>query len=586
MVYSSYLSIKRLLPNSATGRFLAYLAPVIDRFVGLSALNKLYQQHQFQGLEKQAFSQKLLAILGVDIAGVEEFLAKIPDKGAGILVCNHPYGMIEGVILAYVLHQKRPDTKILANIGLSMISEIRDYFIFANPLKPKAALNTRALKQCFKHVKQGGILVVFPAGRVSFYQSDYQRIRDGEWNRMAVTIATQTQTPILPVFITGQNSPLFYRLGRIYYRFRLVMLARELLKLQQHTVGVVARQWLSPQLLTAFGSSTMQNDLTRLLCYFNDPQYQWQWPSSSVADTMKPLIAPSRADVIAQELAALPAHQKLVDYKQFSVYYAKQSQCPEVVREITRIRELVFRTLDEGSGESCDTDQFDQCYHHLFIVDREQHEIIGAYRFGLTDQLLAQGGSEALYLNQMFEFSSQFVNQTSPCMEMGRSFIVPQHQNSFYGLLLLWKGIGAFILQNPQYKTLYGTVSLSKLYQPQSVALIEKAFVKQAAHVKARHAFEAKLPPEVSDYLQQHELSLAQVSVLVRALEPDGKDVPILLKQYHKLGANFHCLGIDGQFNATPGLLLSVDLTQAPEKLLSLYLGKQYQHFLQYHQTV
>lgn len=83
-----------------------------------------------------------------------------------------------------------------------------------NPLKPKAAINTSAIKQCFSHIDKEGLLVIFPAGKVSTYQNDKTYITDAQWNRLAVQIATKKQAPILPVFISGSNSQIFHRLGK------------------------------------------------------------------------------------------------------------------------------------------------------------------------------------------------------------------------------------------------------------------------------------------------------------------------------------------------------------------------------------
>jgi putative hemolysin len=264
------------------------------------------------------------------------------------------------------------------------------------------------------------------------------------------------------------------------------------------------------------------------------------------------------------------------------VYYGYQQQIPLCVQEITRLREITFRKLDEGSGKPCDSDKYDATYMHLFIFDHQDETIIGAYRIGQTDLLQKNADKSKLYLSQMFNFHPEFINQHQPCLEMGRSFIVEAHQNSFHGLLLLWKGIGQFICKNPQYRTLYGTVSLSKLYDPRSVALINEMLVKKSKSVTAKSVFNSQLHPEVKEFLNKETITFQQLSALVMAIEKDNKDIPILLKQYSKLGAKFHCMGIDMNFNKTPGLLLSVDLPNAPDKLLNLYLGEGKHDYLNY----
>jgi putative hemolysin len=559
-----------------------FLGPLIDRIVGLHHLQRLYRQHHFSGLDKQSFSTKLLQVLGVKILGRDNILDKIPESGRYIVVCNHPYGMIEGVIIANLLAEKRADTKIMANVGLQIFKEIKDYFIFANPLKPKSPINNIAIKQCFKHLKNDGVLVLFPAGRVSFYQTDKKCISDGDWDRLTVSLMQRTESPVLPVFISGTNSKLFHRMGRIYYRFRLLMLAREMLKLDQHKIKLLTANVVKAEKFSEFKDKKMINDVLRLQCYLNDERYIVPWQEDEKSVVMAELIAPSDKTLMQNELANLPNEQHLLDYRSFSVYYAYQQQAPQCIREITRLRELTFRDENEGSGQSSDTDKFDATYMHLFIFDNTEREIIGAYRIGLTDQLLKNGEKSQLYLAQMFNFSASFINQQQACMEMGRSFIVKAHQHSFYGLLLLWKGIGAFVCQNPQYRILYGTVSLSKLYDPRSVTLINKIMVTDTQAVQPKIAFENSLHPELASFLNTHVLNIEQLSVLVKGLEQDAKDIPVLLKQYHKLGAVFHCLGIDGNFNTTPGLLLSVDLPKAPDKLLKLYLGAGKEDYLAY----
>jgi putative hemolysin len=578
----SDLRLAAMAPNTFMGKILKIFGPLLDKLLGINKLRNVYESCQLSGLDKQQFSQKLLDGLGVQVSGVNGVLEKVPQSGRCVVVCNHPYGMIEGVIIAHLLTAFRSDTQVMANVGLQIFKEIKGYFIFANPLKPKAKINTLAIKQCFSHLENDGLLVVFPAGRVSFFQSDKQRITDGDWNRLVIKLAQKTRAPILPVFISGTNSQLFHRMGRIYYRFRLLMLAHEMFKLQAHNINLKTNNLLSIKQLNEFKGIKRMNDFVRLQCYLNDENYFTPWLEDDASMPFKNIIPTADKITIKSELAQLPDEQHLLDFKSFSVYYGYQNQMPLCVQEITRLREITFRTLDEGSGEICDTDKFDAMYMHLFIFDHKNEEIIGAYRIGQTDLLQNKGGVSQLYLSQMFNFSAGFINQQQPCLEMGRSFIIAAHQNSFHGLLLLWKGIGAFVCQNPHYRTLYGTVSLSKLYDPRSVALIDEVMVTNKDGVNAKEAFKGKLHPEVKDFISAAPVELNQLSALVMGIEEDSKDIPVLLKQYHKLGAIFHCTGIDVNFNHTPGLLLSVNLPEAPEKLLKLYLGSSKAAYLNY----
>ena len=578
----SNLSVAAINTASPLGHILKVAAPLLDSLLGINKLRNIYLSNNLSGLPKQEFSEKLLNVLGINVIGAQGVTSKIPQEGPCIVVCNHPYGMIEGVIIAKLLTNYRKDTKVMANVGLKIFKEIEEYFIFANPLKPKAAINTSAIKQCFKHINNDGLLVVFPAGRVSFFQSDKQRITDAEWNRLAAQLALKTQAPLLPVFISGENSPAFHNLGRIYYRFRLLMLVRELLKIQKSTISLSAGNLLTSKLLGKFDQTVDVNDIARLQCYLNDERYITPWQDDNQSAQLKAIMPNVDKIKMTNELSNLPSEQHLVDFKNYSVYYGYQQQIPNCVAEITRLREITFRTLNEGSGEPCDTDKFDATYMHLFIYDHKNEEIIGAYRIGQTDLLLKNNDISALYLSQMFNFEPSFINQQQPCLEMGRSFIVEEHQGSYHGLLLLFKGIGVYMAQNPRYRTLYGTVSLSKLYDPRSVAIIDHTMVNNKDGVNANTPFDNKIHPEFTDFINNRTLNIEQVSTLVMGIETDKKDLPILLKQYHKLGAQFHCMGIDSNFNHTPGLLLSVHLPSAPEKLLKLYLGDKKDNYVNY----
>lgn len=109
------------------------------------------------------------------------------------------------------------------------------------------------------------------------------------------------------------------------------------------------------------------------------------------------------------------------------------------------------------------------------------------------------------------------------------------------------------------------------------------ALIEPSPHVRPRHALTQSLHPEWYAYRKaQGKLDLRTLSACVRGLDREGKDLPVLLKHYYKLGAKFHCVAVDPNFNHTPGLLLSVDMETVPEKLLSTFLGKDAPAYLAY----
>lgn len=578
---SASISLTNLVESNKKRSPLGLALRLLDKVVGVSKMNDIYQQHEMAGLSKEDFARRLLSVLNIQVLGGEALQNQIPKTGPLVIASNHPFGGIEGVILCLLIGQVRPDLKVLANQGLKLFPELSDYFIFTNPLSEKDPKNGASIRTSLKHVKQGHALLIFPAGRVSYYQDQKKRISDHKWNRIVAKLVESGQANYLPVFVSGENSRLFYRLGRIYFRLRLFMLARELLNKQNTSIKVSCGTAVKPNNYSTNGDLDELTSLLRAQSYCQDPKWQKAWPADKIT-RLKPLATEIEWSLIETELDALPREQLLITQKAFEVYFGYQNQLPNTVTEIARLRELVFREHNEGSGEPIDSDSFDATYTQLFVVNRQQKKVIGAYRMGRTDKLLENGGIDQLYLSKMFRFKPEFANLKQPCLELGRSFLIPEYQQSFHGLYLLWRGIGAFVCKYPKYRILYGTVSLSKLYDMRSVAIMKEALVTPTELVAPFAEFDFPLHDELGDFAKNSTLS-NHLTPLLACIEQDSKDIPVLVKHYQKMGAIFHCLGIDKSFNDTPGLLLSVDLAKAPEKLLKLYLAdgyKQYQDFL------
>ncbi|MEM0910780.1 MAG: lysophospholipid acyltransferase family protein [Pseudomonadota bacterium] len=576
------ISILNLFDNpSALTRLGTWL---MDNVMGIAKMDALYKLHSMQGLDKEAFVDRFIEILSIELSGLDELQKKIPTEGPVVVASNHPFGGMEGVILARAIGEVRPDIKVLANKSLRIFDEIKDYFIFTNPLAKKDPANAPSLRHCIRHIDEGKCLLLFPAGRVSHLDNGDNRTVENKWDKLVTKLATRNHAHFVPIFVDGRNSDWFYRVERIYFKLRMFLLGRELLNKKNFHFSVNAGYPVSLSKLD-FDSLNEGAKLCRSLSYLHSNEWQFDWPADTVIEH-KPLLSPIDKGLIQQEFEALPQEQFLTSHREFDVYFGYQHQMPSIVTEIARLRELVFRMHNEGSGEPVDTDDFDATYTHLFIIDRVKLKIIGAYRMGQTDILIERQGIDGLYLHKMFDFKPTFVNRQESCLEMGRSFLIPEYQSSFHGLLLLWRGIGAFVKKFPKYRTLYGTVSISKLYQPKSVRLIQEVLIEHQSEpsVVPRNPFDFELHPELKSFCDKSH-SRRYLSALIGTLEEDGKDIPVLAKQYEKMGAKFHALGIDRSFNFTPGLLLTVEMPKAPAKLLNLYLCDGWEDYVNHKTT-
>ncbi|MBK9015008.1 MAG: GNAT family N-acetyltransferase [Saprospiraceae bacterium] len=169
------------------------------------------------------------------------------------------------------------------------------------------------------------------------------------------------------------------------------------------------------------------------------------------------------------------------------------------MQEIGRLRELTFRVVGEGTGKTRDLDEYDLYYRQLILWDRESKQIAGGYRMGIGDEIFERYGAAGFYISSLFKIKEGFHPYMKKSVELGRSFIVPDHQRKRLPLFLLWKGILYFLLKNPRFSYLYGPVSISKYYSNLSrgviVAYIKKYFYNnELAHfLKPRKPFKVKV---------------------------------------------------------------------------------------------
>ncbi|MBE9548037.1 MAG: lysophospholipid acyltransferase family protein [Proteobacteria bacterium] len=570
------ISIRALAPLKAPP-WLTLSAPLLDRLLGIRAMDRLYRRNKLENLPPFDFIEQGLAMLDIKLESTPVDISnRIPATGPLLIVCNHPHGGVEALALAQELKSVRTDIKFLANTGLQVFRELQPLLITTNPLKVSQK-NLSSIRQCETHLRSGGVLIVFPAGKVSFQHPGEERIRDRHWNRLIGHLAKRTSAPLLPVFFSGNNSPLFHKLGKIWDRSKMLLLPRELLGLRGKTVAFIWGHIISADAWRHLDAGKLTR-YARLMTYMLEDNVEAKQIATD--SQLAPLAAMGDPVIIEAELAGLPGKQRLLDFKQYSVFYARAAQIPYLMKDIARERERVFRLHDEGSGEARDGDEFDRSYVQLFTWDNSSHSLVGAYRFGQTD-LLRQQGSDAIYLTQMFDFDEAFYKEMPPALELGRSFVVPEHQKSFHSLYLLWRGIGCYLAAHPQYRRLYGTVSLSRQYDDKAIALLCDALIEPSPYVRPKQSLTKFQQPEWSKFKQDFGmLDLQTVSACVRGTDREGKDIPVLLGLYHKLGAKFHCVAVDPNFNNTPGLLLMVDMDSAPEKLVTNFLGIQATEYL------
>jgi putative hemolysin len=569
------------------------LAGVVQKVLAVDRLNAFYEAARLTG-DDRPFFNRLLDTMGVEPHVSEQDLERIPKTGRVLLVANHPFGLIEGIVLASVLRQVRPDARILTNFVLARFPEAHDVCIFVDPFGGAEATraNRHGMKDAMEWLmRREGLLAAFPAGEVSHFDPRRRAVTDPPWSSNVARLARRSGAPVVPVYFDGSNGAFFQLLGMVHPRLRTALLPHEFVNKQNRPVRLRIGSPVSARRVAEFTSdeeaTAYLRHRTYLLAHRRDvreePKPKFFLTAAKLfrpKSSVEPIGPAAPASLLEREIAELPSESLLLEAGETEVRIARSAQIPYLMNEIGRLREIAFRAAGEGSGKALDLDEFDRTYLQLFLWNRARREILGGYRLAPVDV------TPALYTATLFRFGPAFLERLGPAVEMGRSFVRLEEQRNFAPLLLLWKGIGAWICRNPRYRTLFGPVSISDEYTPASRRLMVE-FLRSAnpddvlsRMVQARSPFKFRGDWEGFS----GALDLAELSALVAELEKDGKGVPILLKQYLKLGGKLIGFNVDAKFsNALDGLIV-VDLAAADPSLLERYMGRDgARKFLEHH---
>ncbi|HEX8915784.1 MAG TPA: GNAT family N-acyltransferase [Humisphaera sp.] len=636
-----------LPPESLLGRAVRGRAQAsLERVTGLAEVNALYDRARALGPVaagpegSREFLRRLLADAGVRVTVSPEDLARIPKKGPLVVVANHPFGALDGMILASMLAEARPDTKVMANYLLGRIPELRDLFVLVDPFggAGAAARNAGPMRVSLRWLKDGHVLAAFPAGGVAHatwtgFRNPEGLVTDPAWNETIARIARRAGVPVLPVYFDGRNDVFFQVAGLIHPILRTGLLARAFLRMRGRTVTLRVGSPVPAKRAAGFETERELTDYLRRRTFLlrhgvpkpsiasadatpaacGSPPCRkrpllnallgavravraWAKPPAPAA-VHEPIVDPVDPALLEADLAALPPDSLLLEHEGMRVYQARAGEIRHVLREIGRLREVTFRQVGEGTGKAIDLDTFDYDYSHLFVWDAGARKVVGAYRLGQTDRLLPAKGRQGLYTSTLFNYDAELLRRLNPALEMGRSFVRAEYQRSFAPLLLLWKGIGHFVVRHPQYRYLLGPVSISNSYQTVSRQLMVRFLTMHHAMpdgeslAQPKHPFRPKRPVRLGsgrwddDGIRRLLRDDEEVSSLISDLEPDQKGIPVLIRQYLKLGAKFLAFNVDRDFGDCLDGLIVIDLLHTEPRVLERYMTKSgYAEFVRHQQ--
>ena len=484
-------------------------------------------------------------------------LERIPTDGPLVIVSNHPLGSLDGLALIDLVARVRKDVKAVASQLLWNIEPLRSYLLPVDNFKGRT--RREDVEGIYSHLRTGGAIIVFPAGEVS--RLTPQGVRDGRWNPGFIRFADKTNAPILPMQVRGRNSLWWYGLSMVNKPLSTLWLVREMFKQVRKGIDIRIGSPVTPE---HFRDWPMAPRAQAKL--WKKQVYRLHKNPQSLAP--EPIAGAEASADVAKVLADC---ETLVAQGEFEVkLYSQRADCP-VMRDLSRLREIAFRAVGEGTGNSRDWDAFDAYYDHLLLWDNERQQIAGAYRLVNTDGLAA----DKIYSTTLFNYSGAPEECLPRSAELGRSFLLPEYWRS-RGLDLLWCGIGQWIQRNDR-RFLFGPVSMPGNFSRRAKSAIVRYFLHHFATEKPMG--NARLPfvearsdlPELTGDAHEDMVQLKQI------LKEEGVVLPPLFKKYAAVtvpgGTSFHAFNIDPDFCDSVDGLVVVDLEKMDPKFARRYLA-------------
>lgn len=569
---------KKDLANTARLKESSPVLPLLSNLSGVKKVNKAYDR--IGSSEREDFMAALLEYLNLSVEVEPADLEKIPESGAFITVSNHPYGPLDSILLAHLMTSKRDDFKVLSNDMLHRVPQMEPFVIplADQGIARKGSKPVMGLRTAIQHLQVGGGLGLFPAGEVSSpQQGNIRTVLDKPWQESAVKMIQHQACRVLPIYIDGKNSNLYHFLGFLHPSLKTLAIPAEVMKKKDQTVKVRIGNVIQPRELAEFKDREQLGRFLRARCYALGSAMERQ--KKGLPKLQRPERAEKLIEAVPQGLLSLEIEQlydrKLFGQGDMDCYMADAAQIPNTLREISRLREKTFREVDEGTGKSCDTDEYDAYYKHLFLWDRKARKLVGAYRIGMGAEIMHRFGKRGFYTSTLFIMEDPLDPVLEQSIELGRSFICSEYQRHRLPLFMLWQGILSVLIAHPGYRYVLGPVSISNHYQDLSKGLMVE-FVKKhyfnlelAQHIRARHEFVVKAASVDSDALLSASADdMRKLDKIISDIEPSRYTLPILLKKYLQQNARIIGFNRDPQFSDALDGLMILDLQDVPDKTI------------------
>ena len=201
----------------------------MERMTGQPRLKRLYLEHQLNPVPDEDFWSAAVRKLELNLVYDRAKWNSMPPEGPLVIVANHPFGVLDGIVISYLTSRLRPRFKILTNSVLFRAPEVRPFLLPIDFAESREALatNIESRRLAMQELSEGGAVVVFPGGTVSTAPSTFARAVDPDWKPFTSKLIVSSRATVIPVYFEGQNSKLFQFASNVSQTFRESLLFKE-----------------------------------------------------------------------------------------------------------------------------------------------------------------------------------------------------------------------------------------------------------------------------------------------------------------------------------------------------------------------
>ncbi len=208
--------------------FTRFVIHAIERATGQPYLRWLYES--YRPTPGETFWDAAIRLLELNVQYDAAKLAAWPREGPLVVVCNHPYGVLDGIVACHIVGKVRPEFRVLTNSVICKAEPVARYLLPIDFAESKEAVTTNLKSRALAiaHLKAGGCVLIFPAGGVSTTPKWWRRRAiDSDWKTFTAKLITAAKAPVAPLYFAGQNSALFQWVSHISLTLRLALLFHE-----------------------------------------------------------------------------------------------------------------------------------------------------------------------------------------------------------------------------------------------------------------------------------------------------------------------------------------------------------------------